>query len=56
MDHTHIGNRLLWETVQRQLITGTQQDYSYHVDRNDTHVLLTQERTALRPAATRALF
>lgn len=35
MDNTQTGDRLLWETVQRQLITETLQDYSYYVDRND---------------------
>ena len=35
MDNTSIGNRLLWEAVQRQLITETLQDYSYYVDCND---------------------
>ena len=42
MDHTQIGNRLLWETVQRQLITEILQDYSYYVDRNDPQGLVTQ--------------
>jgi hypothetical protein len=40
MDQTLIGNRLLWETVQRQLITETLQDYSYYVDRNDARGLV----------------
>jgi hypothetical protein len=40
MDHTQIGNRLLWETVQRQLISETLQDYSYYVDRNDPEGLV----------------
>ncbi len=35
MDNTSMGNRQLWETVQRQLISETLQDYSYYVDRND---------------------
>jgi ketosteroid isomerase-like protein len=42
MDHTQIGNRLLWETVQRQLITETLQDYAYYVDRNDPEGLVSQ--------------
>lgn len=42
MDYTQIGNRLLWETVQRQLISETLQDYSYYVDRNDPAGLVEQ--------------
>jgi len=40
MDPTEIGKRLLWETVQRQLITETLQDYAYYVDRNDAEGLV----------------
>ena len=35
MENIPIDNRQLWETVQRQLISETLQDYSYYVDRND---------------------
>ena len=42
MDNTPLSNRLLWETVQRQLISETLQDYSYYVDRNDPAGLVEQ--------------
>ncbi len=42
MEISYTSERVLWELVQRQLITETLQDYCHFVDRNDPASLVTQ--------------